>query len=71
MDVYVALGIRKEQIDKRQAWQNYVRRVGASWNTCIMQERLKAKASRTMTYLEGKPEEDSSMSITWRRVEDM
>jgi hypothetical protein len=28
MDVYAALGIRKEQIEKRQAWQNYVRRVG-------------------------------------------
>jgi len=24
MDVYAALGIRKEQIDKRQAWQNYI-----------------------------------------------
>lgn len=71
MAVYTALGIRKERIEKRQAWQNYVRRVGAYWNTCIMQERLKAKTSRTMTYLEGKPEEDSSMSITWRRVEDM
>jgi putative transposase len=28
MDVYAALGIRKERIEKRQAWQNYVRRVG-------------------------------------------
>lgn len=24
MDVYTALGIRKEQIEKRQAWQNYI-----------------------------------------------
>jgi hypothetical protein len=24
MDVYAALGIRKEQIEKRQAWQNYI-----------------------------------------------
>ncbi len=28
MDVYAALGIEKLRIEKRQAWQNYVRRVG-------------------------------------------
>jgi putative transposase len=28
MDVYAALGIGKERIEPRQAWQNYVRRVG-------------------------------------------
>ena len=28
MDVYSALGITKERIEPRQAWQNYVRRVG-------------------------------------------
>jgi len=28
MASYETLGIKKEQIEKRQAWQNYVRRVG-------------------------------------------
>jgi hypothetical protein len=28
MDVYAALGIEKLRIEPRQAWQNYVRRVG-------------------------------------------
>jgi putative transposase len=28
LEVYKALGIKKERIEKRQAWQNYVRRVG-------------------------------------------
>ena len=43
MDVYGALGITKERIEKRQAWQNYVRRVGIYWNSCAMQERSRAK----------------------------
>ena len=43
MEVYAALGIRKERIEKRQAWQNYVRRVGIYWNSCAMQERSRAK----------------------------
>lgn len=42
MDVYAALGIEKLRIEKRQAWQNYVRRVGVYGNSCMMQERLKA-----------------------------
>ena len=33
MDVYSALGIRKEQIEKRQAWQNYIEsHLYVTWN---------------------------------------
>jgi putative transposase len=37
MDVYAALGIKKERIDKRQAWQNYIEaHLYVTWNypTC-------------------------------------
>jgi hypothetical protein len=72
LTVYKALGITKERIEKRQAWQNYVRRVGVYWNPCAMQERSRAKmTSRIMTYLEGKPEEKNSMSLKWRKVKGM
>ncbi|GHO68354.1 hypothetical protein KSC_072460 [Ktedonobacter sp. SOSP1-52] len=43
MAIYEALDIRKERIDPRQSWQNYVRRVGGYWNSCAMQERSRAK----------------------------
>jgi len=42
VQIYTALGIEKKEIEKRQAWQNYVRRVGVYGNSCMMQERLKA-----------------------------
>jgi len=42
MQIYEALGIHKERIDPGQPWQNYVRHVGVYWNSCMMQERLKA-----------------------------
>ncbi|GHO64398.1 hypothetical protein KSC_032900 [Ktedonobacter sp. SOSP1-52] len=43
MAIYEALDIRKDRIDPRQSWQNYVRRVGGYWNSCAMQERSRAK----------------------------
>jgi hypothetical protein len=34
MDVYAALGITKERIEKRQAWQNYIEsHLYVTWNT--------------------------------------
>jgi hypothetical protein len=42
MHVYQALGRQKERIEPKQAWQNYVRRVGIYWNSCATQERSRA-----------------------------
>src|SRR6266487_381176 len=46
-DVYTALGIRKEQIEKRQAWQNYVE---SHFN--IARKMLDAKFARARTWEE-------------------
>lgn len=47
MNVYAALGIRKERIEKRQAWQNYVE---AHFN--IARKMLDAKFARARTWEE-------------------
>ncbi len=47
MDVYAALGIRKERIEKRQAWQNYVE---SHFN--IVRKMVDAKFARARTWEE-------------------
>jgi hypothetical protein len=72
MAIYEALDIRKERIDPRQSWQNYVRRVGIYLEFLRNAGEVESETtSRIMTYLEGKPEEENSMSLKWRKVEGM
>jgi hypothetical protein len=72
MHVYQALGIQKERIEPKQAWQNYVRRVGIYLEFLRNAGEVESETtSRIMTYLEGKPEEENSMSLKWRKVEGM
>src|SRR6266700_3418254 len=47
MDVYAALGVRKEQIEKRQAWQNYIE---SHFN--IARKMLDAKFARARSWEE-------------------
>lgn len=65
------LGIEKKEIKKRRPYQNYVRRVWCLLEYLCNTGEVESTTSRMMTYLEGKPKEDSSMSITWKKVEDM
>jgi len=57
MDVYAALGIRKEQIDKRQAWQNYIE---SHFNT--VRKMADAKFARATSW-----EEMISVHRSWMR----
>ena len=57
MDVYAALGIRKEQIDKRQAWQNYIE---SHFNT--VRKMVDAKFARATSW-----EEMISVHRSWTR----
>ena len=57
MDVYVALGIRKEQIEKRQPWQNYIE---SHFNT--VRKMADAKFARATSW-----EEMISVHRSWMR----
>ena len=71
MHVYQALGIEKLRIEKKQAWQNYVRRVRCLLEFLRKAGEVDSNTSRTMTDVEGKPEENNSMSLTWSKAEGM
>lgn len=69
--IYNALGIEKQQIKKGKPYQNYVRRVRCLLEYLCNTGEVESNTSRMMTYLEGKPKEENSMSIKWGKVEDM